>query len=886
MGMEQKIEEATTLDGKQTELQIPESPLSKASLRQHYLLITILSAIFIIAGALWSELSLIKANTETTNNLKLRNYLNHKNNSIQDSLWLAYYHLENYMATQNPDSRSKIHISLNQATSDATELTTNEWIVKNKLQTTASDIASNLSVLNGHLTRVMKLRDSPSELYPAMDTMRQVMMPSNNEFKALITLALEETTTATNTDTNFHIHVTLDHVRDNWSAMISSFRLLIAGRFGTFGDALSNINRQHNNIELMHNQIVDDLNKLRAMDHKGLMGFQTSNLLHEMESLLNRWHTAYRVVKKKYTQENWRKDIPYMQDTINPLYQKIWQQLEQIEHAAYKKEYSDIQTITQVANQIRITLWSLAILTTLLIVISYSLLEHTILRPVSRIADALWSEAKGGKDVHIPGSSTREMQQLTQAFEQMRSRVHERQRDLKHMATHDALTSLPNREFLQTQLEYEIDEAQRNNSTLALLMIDLDHFKEINDTLGHQVGDGLLQKISERFRAALRSTDTVARLGGDEFAVLLPGSNNASAQEAAARFLKVLDREFKVIGNKLYIAASIGIAMFPDHGTNTNTLIKHADVAMYNAKRSNTGFEIYDKSTDGNSLERLTLVKDLRNAIINDTLQLCYQPKTEIKTGYIFGAEALLRWNHSERGMIPPDEIVHLAESNGLIGPLTAWVINNALRQCALWRNNGIIFNIAINLSALNLQDSDFLNYVNNQLNAWDIPPSLLIFEITESAMMADPNKAIRILSKLNNIGIRISVDDFGTGFSSLSYLNKLPVSELKIDRSFIMNMLDNANDQIIVKSTIDLAHSLGLQVVAEGIENQLILDKLNELDCDIAQGYHICRPQYAPELTNWLSTTDHRRMTTLHDTSETLITEDIEDIGGVITAT
>ncbi len=426
---------------------------------------------------------------------------------------------------------------------------------------------------------------------------------------------------------------------------------------------------------------------------------------------------------------------------------------------------------------------------------------------------------------------------------------------LMHQALHDELTGLPNRNLLYDRLQQAIYLGRRARKSVALLVMDLDRFKEVNDALGHQSGDLLLKQISKRLREALREFDTVARLGGDEFAVLLSGGNVQQATQLANKVIQLLDPVYNINGIDIDAKASIGIAVYPDHGENAEDLIRRADVAMYQAKQQGIGFTVYAAESDPQSLRRLTLHGDLRQAIENDVgLTLHYQPEVDLASGLVIGVEALLRWNHPQKGFIPPDEFIPLAEKSGLIAVLTELVLNKAFHQYNTWRRAGIRLNVSINLSARNLHDTRLPAHIGQLLGAWNIPPDDIYLEITESAMMTDPVKAKRILTEFDAMGLGLAIDDFGTGYSSLSYLKQLPVSIIKIDKSFVMDMTQDEDDASIVRATIDLAHNLGLKVVAEGVENKETLSVLQSHGCDFLQGYYISKPVPPDELVRWLA--------------------------------
>jgi diguanylate cyclase (GGDEF)-like protein len=426
---------------------------------------------------------------------------------------------------------------------------------------------------------------------------------------------------------------------------------------------------------------------------------------------------------------------------------------------------------------------------------------------------------------------------------------------LEHQALHDALTDLPNRVLLHDRLQQAIRAAQRDRTAVALLIMDLDRFKEVNDTFGHHTGDQLLEQLGERLGSVLRGSDTIARLGGDEFAVLLPTATLADAHQIAARLLELLEEPFSLGGLQLEIDASIGIALSPEHGTDADTLLRRADVAMYIAKRNGSGHALYSAEQDQHSPMRLALVGELRRAIDQNELSLYFQPKVSLKHSKVLCAEALVRWEHPRHGMLGPDEFVPIAEQTGLIRPLARSVLEAAVRQCNRWRQEGLDLAVAVNLSMRNLHDAEIVDTIRQLLSRWGIPPARLVIEITESSLMADAARAMEVLSRLQEMGVGISIDDFGTGYSSLAYLKRLPVDELKIDKSFVANMARDESDAAIVRSTIGLAHDLGLTVVAEGIEDQATWDLLAELGCDVGQGYYVSRPMPAAALGVWLTT-------------------------------
>jgi len=428
---------------------------------------------------------------------------------------------------------------------------------------------------------------------------------------------------------------------------------------------------------------------------------------------------------------------------------------------------------------------------------------------------------------------------------------------LRHEAAHDTLTGLGN----WTALRDRIDDSIGRGGAVALVLVDLDRFKDVNDTLGHHNGDVLLVELSQRLAKYCGDRAAVGRLGGDEFAVVLSeGSDADTAARVARDLVRVIAQPVMLQGVRIEMAASVGIAVFPDHGTNAAALLQRADVAMYSAKAQHSGVAVYQPSEDHVSARRLVLAGELRRAIDEGGLVVAYQPKASLEDGHIVGVEALLRWQHPDFGFVTPDEFIPLAERTGLIVPLTTYVLDRALRQCAQWLVDGFDVGVAVNISVRNLLDSDLPDEIGALLVRQGVEPRRLTLEITESSVMEDPARAIDVLERLHRIGIRLSVDDFGTGYSSLTYLKRLPVDEVKIDKSFVLTMATDAGDAAIVRSIIDLGGSLGLTVVAEGVEDTASWERLAELGCDLIQGYALCRPGAGGDVTRWMRAWDPGR--------------------------
>jgi len=504
--------------------------------------------------------------------------------------------------------------------------------------------------------------------------------------------------------------------------------------------------------------------------------------------------------------------------------------------------------------RLRTALWFITLCGVLVSVIGSVLTARSVTRPIAALTRFSRRIGQGNYAEPLVVSHNDEIAELATSFNQMQEGIADREQRISELAYMDRLTGLPNRALFSDRLQQAIGVALRAGHPLSLMMMDLDRFKYVNDTLGHPIGDLLLCEVAKRLQASLhRASDTVARLGGDEFAVLLPTEDMEAAKMIAARMLKALEEPTMIEGQLVDIGVSIGIVGFPQNGSDMNVLLQRADIAMYTAKRTNTGFALYDEKHDHHSAERLSLMSELRQAVEHDQLTLYYQPKVDLATHTVKYVEALIRWEHPTRGFVAPDQFIPFAEQTGYIKTISRWVADKAIHQCAMWREQGIELAVSVNVSARELIQSTLPEMFQSMLQKYGVPAEWIWVEITESAILDDPDHAIETLERLRALGIRISIDDFGTGYSSLSYLKRMPVDELKIDKSFVMGMTNHKDDETIVRSTIDLGHNMGLKVVAEGVETEEMLEQLKEMRCDLVQGYHLSRPLPPAKLELWL---------------------------------
>ncbi|WP_045225642.1 putative bifunctional diguanylate cyclase/phosphodiesterase [Methyloterricola oryzae] len=460
----------------------------------------------------------------------------------------------------------------------------------------------------------------------------------------------------------------------------------------------------------------------------------------------------------------------------------------------------------------------------------------------------LWGQYASRMIVYEAGAMVRHQ------TEELRVRNDQLEREKAFASTHDPITELPNRPLFYDRVEQAIRSYREGSGNLTLFLLELENLKEIQDTIGPTAVDIILRQVATRLLQSMSAQDSVARLDGFTFGILCSESTGKEqAEHTAHRLQKVMEHHFDVQRLKLSLHTSIGIVLFPEHGEDADTLVQKAGVAVFMAGKSHDGFAFYSPSFDEHSPRRLTLMGELRQAIERNHLQLHYQPKAAIPGGKIIGAEALVRWNHPKHGFVAPDEFIGLAERTRMIKPLTQWVMERAFNDCAQLRGQGHEITVSINLSAKDLHDPQLPDRIVGAMSKTAVQPEWFIFEITESSIIADPDRVLNVLERINGLGFGLSIDDFGTGYSSLAYLSKLPVQELKIDRSFVRGMLLGSKDGVIVRATVQLAHNLNLKVTAEGVENEETLELLRQCQCDIAQGYYLGKPQPLEQLTDRL---------------------------------
>jgi len=820
------------------------------SLRSRYLFVAALVCIMLISGAIVANWYARDVSSNNSEALQLRNDVTESIGAIRSKIWMAHNRLNASLIFPDAENEYDIIANLGGAEEELATLAANPAMDTAGLSDQVQALRENLSLLTDKVQYLMTQRQDLNWTYPLLPFINEKLLEPHDRFESAAARALQEIAEDDGRPYASRLYGEFDQVRDLWRSKILNFRAVII-RFAWLNSV--DVTPQERNITDLDEEIGERLATLQKQEARGELGMESEAALKQMQEASERWQENWAAVRELRSSSTWRADIHYVGTEINRYQQQVFNTLASIEADITTWSAKNVAIVQQAAAQISHVLWGLAGVALAFVILVYLMIDRSVLQPIAAIAESL---SRHGEEsiAGLDNRSSREIHQLITAFNAMRNQVHQRQMALEHQTLHDALTGLPNRVLMQDRLEQAIHLMKRNNGAMALLLLDLDRFKEVNDSLGHQVGDELLQQVGHRLESLLRHSDTVARLGGDEFAIVAPNTDNRQAAQFAEKIAQAIKAVFPVGKQNIYVGVSVGVAVYPHHGTDAGTLTRHADIAMYSAKRNNLDYSLYKMTRDKRRVDKLALVGDLHEELENtENLQLHYQPQIDLFSHGVVAVEALLRWPHPQQGPVLPEHIIKMAEHTGLIAALTEWVIETTLSETSHLRQAGKRLGMAVNLSAWNLQDPELPTTIARILEKYAVPAEQLTLEITENAMMSDPVLARKILVRLSEMGAKLAVDDFGTGLSSLGYLKMLPVSTLKIDKSFVMNMGRDENDTIIVHSVIELAHNLGLSVIAEGVENQQTLSQLQQRKCDMAQGFHISPPLPGNVLQQWL---------------------------------
>lgn len=714
----------------------------------------------------------------------------------------------------------------------------------------ASSLLADCKALNREVTQLVEIRKEAERWFPAMRLMQDEMYPSHKLLLGELQELLHEMEAGVTTETTLEAITLIRGLQSDWLSMVEEMHHFVTYRFGVIvGDSQFDVPDYRSNIDYFSQQVLTKIDALRLHYSKGAIDSAKIEYIDRLMAHASTWISASEQVFIAMEKKVWRHDMQLMRESITPIMVRMRERFSLIDLRLDNDSVSDITQLTQTAKQLSESILSIAVMGILMILAAYLYINRNLLQPIAQTAYALKEEARGAVDIKPPPADLRETRDLVDAFNEMRRQVHQRQRYLDHIAHHDALTQLPNRVLFRDRLEHALAIALRGETQVGLMFLDLDQFKQVNDSLGHLVGDELLQTVAERLISLVRSSDTVARLGGDEFAILVEGlTTREDMSLLAKKILRVVEQPMMLADQELRISVSIGIATAPHDDVSAEYLIRDADAAMYEAKRQGrAAFCFFSDDLTSKASESLQRESQVRQAAEKDEYIFHFQPVVDSQTGELFCFEALMRWQHPTRGTLHPIDFLSVLDETGVIGSVIDPLLEQAItfqREQYLQRGEKIA--IAINLSVRLLNAPTFRRQLLERMIAGDFYSNSLILEITEDILMQDLAEAEVFLQQLKTLGARIALDDFGTGQASLSHLRQFPFDFLKIDREFIRNADADSNDASVVLAMIQLAHALGIKVIAEGVETESQLTFLQELSCDYIQGYLIGVPSHA----------------------------------------
>ncbi len=722
-------------------------------------------------------------------------------------------------------------------------------------------LAHDTKRLSENVAQLVRVRLDQEEWFPATAIMQQRMLPRSVEFNTNLELALKEVFDNLDQPGNIELYTLLNETRYTWLRLISEFRLYVANRLGVFTtEAESGMQARRQNIEVYAQHVDELLARIAALEARRNIELLTAQSFATMREWQSEWRAGYMDVVELLNSARWREDLRLLQDTVSPLLTQIRQRLSTLQLELGIASAKDITTLSKLAQFLSQLIVVLAVAGILVVGAGYSIFHRVLLKPIAQVANALEAEAHGRDLPRVPDTGVEEIRQLSHAFEQMREQVHSRQARLDHMAHHDALTGLPNRVLLRDRLAQALARCRRSGSMVGLMFLDLDRFKQINDSLGHDIGDQLLQEAARRLGENTRASDTVARLGGDEFAIVVESVSSADQISTLAHKVReAFVRPFLLAGRELHLSTSIGIAVGPDDGTNVDTLVKNADIAMYHAKEGGRNrYEFFSADMSARVAAHLALEMELRWALERDEFRVHYQPIIDMQSGAVVSAEALLRWEHPQRGLLHPAEFLPILEETGLIEPVTRWVLQEVGRQRRICQQAGFgQLKLAVNLSGTLFRRQVIFELVEPLLRGDEQGVIDLVVEVTEDTLIEDLQAARATLQNLKGLGIQIALDDFGTRQSSLSHLRRSPIDIVKIDGDFVRDVATDTADAELVAAIIAMARSLRIKVVAEGVETAAQLQFLTLHDCDAFQGYLVSKPLAPEALLEFLARTE-----------------------------
>lgn len=820
------------------------------SIRRRYRNTAIVIATLLLASATTAQFYFSRNSAHTYGIIKAHERSLQLIYNIQTALARTETIVSDHMLSASNDSETAWNQQYEIISSRIRELSASKLLKNPDQVENITTLEQDLKTLNNLTVKLLTIRLDIDKQFPALYYARTFMLPMSQQFLDSSDQALEDLAYDKQSVDSKTLYSQIQQIRWMWLQMVTQFRMYKLNRLTSMSHVA--LDDQVSDIETYHTVL---LNAIAAAEQKALndkSGLETVPALRKMRDAAKRWNSDFQKVKRINSSIHWRTDRVMRSQQLQPVSLRISQGLATLVNHINANSVSTFAALNVAADDIIKTMWVLTVLGLVVIVLAYLYFDSRVLKPIAQVTEALHAEAIGDHHFRVPKANLSETQGLVHAFSYMRNQIQIRQSLLEHQALHDALTRLPNRYALETQL---IDFLKNPDliSSITILILDLDRFKDVNDTLGHRVGDQVLEQAGQRILSTLRESDIIARWGGDEFAVVLPNSNQIQAVAIAEKISRSLAQVFNIEKKSLYIGVSIGIAVYPTHARNAESLLNCADLAMYYAKRKQLNFSIYSPDLHERYISPPKIIDGLALAIKNNKLDLLFQPIVAMPHKEIIGVEALLRWQHESHGSIAPQDIVAIAEHHNLSLELIRWVLTSAFQRITEFgAYHGDSINIAVNLSLNNLKDKNLLGVLQSTLTESSVAPQRLFIEIPEAALVIESPEVIDNLHNIHKLGAQLVIGDFGTGQASLSSLQRVPIAAIKIDKSLISTMATNESHAILVRSAINLAHNLGMKVIAIGIESANIWSLVEGLQSDQAQGFLISAPLRPEDYLAW----------------------------------